>query len=101
MTGWSILAGVLGVLATELIAGYLGSQRISRGGTIYWLLGILALLPAWLIPFLDLLARTSGPRPEKALIAAWMLSSSSALLGVIVTDAVLKCVGESERDQCP
>ena len=98
MIKWSVLAGVLGVLGTGVGTTYLSRGSVDRPPTLYWLLGIAALLPAWLIAFLDLLTRSSGPRPEKALIGAWILSSSSALLGVIVTDAVVKRLRESGRD---
>ena len=97
MITWSVLAGVLGVLGTGVGTAYLSRGSVERPPTLYWLLGIAALLPAWLIAFLDLLGRASGPRPEKAFIAAWILSSSSALLGVIVTDAVVKRLRESGR----
>ena len=101
MTEWSILAGLLGVLGTGVTTAYLSRWNSARGGTTYWLLGIAALLPAWLIAFLDLLGRSSGPRPNKASIASWILSSSAALLGVIVTDAALKRLRESGRDHRP
>lgn len=101
MIKWSVLAGVLGVLGTGVGTTYLSRGSVDRPPTPYWLLGIAALLPAWLIAFLDLLTRSSGPRPEKALIAAWILSSSLALLGVIVTDAVLMRLRESGRDHRP
>lgn len=101
MIKWSVLAGVLGVLGTGVGTVYLSRQESSGRQGIYWLLGIAALLPAWLIAFLDLLARSSGPRPEKALIASWILSSSLALLGVIVTDAALKRLHESGRGHRP
>ena len=98
MTGWSILAGLLGVLATGVAMAFLSRHDSSRPRTIYWLLGMAALLPAWLIAFLDLLGRSSGPRPEKASSAAWILSSSAALLGVILTDVTLRRLRESGRD---
>lgn len=101
MTGWSILAGLLGVLGTGVATAYLSRRNSSRRGAIYWLLGIAALLPAWLIAFLDLLGRSTGPRPERASIAAWILSSSVALLGVIVTDAAVKRLRESGRGHRP
>jgi hypothetical protein len=101
MTGWSILAGLLGVLGTGAATAHLSRWNSARGGTTYWLLGIAALLPAWLIAFLDLLGRSSGPRPNKASIASWILSSSAALLGVIVTDTALKHLRESGRDPGP
>ena len=94
MITWSLLAGLLGVLGTWLGTVLLTRRQSTRWPEIYWLLGIAAFLPAWLIAFLDLLGRSSGPRPEKALIASWILSSSAALLGVILTDGALKRLRE-------
>lgn len=95
MSRWSILAGLLGVLVTGLTAAYLSRHGPPRGGTIYWLLGIGATLPAWLIAFVSLLGRSNGPRPPKIFTVSWILSSSAALLGVIATDAALRRLRES------
>jgi len=101
MIGWSLLAALLGVLGT-----WLGTARLARRESLlrpwaHWLLGMGALLPAWVVAFLSLLGRSSGPRPEKASSVSWILSSSAALLGVIVTDAVLRRLRESGRDHSP
>lgn len=101
MAGWSILAGLLGVLGTGAATAYLSGRKPSGPGLISWLLGMAALLPAWLIAFLDLLGRSSGPRPEKLLTAFWILSSSAVLLGVIATDAALRRLRESGRSPGP
>ena len=101
MIKWSILAGLLGVPGTWFGTAHLARRRSDQRPEIHWLLGIAALLPAWLIAFLGLLGLSTGPRPEKALIASWILSSSVALLGVIVTDAVLKRLRESGRNRRP
>jgi hypothetical protein len=101
MTGWSILAGVLGLLGTGVATAYLSTRSSARREAICWFLGIAALLPAWLVAFLDLLGRATGPRPEKFLTAAWILSSSAGLLGVIATDTLLKRLRESGRGRRP
>jgi len=101
MSGWSILFGLLGVLGTGGGMAYLTRRKANPRPELSWFLGITALLPAWLIAFLDLLGRSSGPRPEKALSLSWILTSSVALLGVIVTDQVLKRLRESRRDRRP
>ena len=101
MIGWSIFAGVLGLLVSRLAMAYLAPPQSKRPPELYWFLGIAALLPAWLTAFMGLLTLASGPRPEKILTAAWVLSSSAALLGVITTDAVLRRLRESGRDHKP
>jgi hypothetical protein len=95
MTEWSILAGLVGVPAALAAVPYIARRESTQRPEIPWLLGIAGLLPAWLIAFLGLLGRSSGPRPEKALTLPWILSSSAALLGVIITDAVLRRLRET------
>jgi len=65
------------------------------------LVGIAAIFPAWLLAFLDLLGRSSGPRPEKVVSLSWILTSSLALLGVIATDRIIKRLRESGRARHP
>ena len=101
MTRWSIFAGVLGLLGSWLATTYLARRQSKPRPELYWFLGIAALLPAWLTAFMGLLGRASGPRPEKILTGAWILSSSAFLLGVILTDAVLRRLRESGRDHRP
>ena len=101
MIGWSILAGVVGLVGSWLATAYLARRQSQPRPELYWVLGIVALLPPWLTAFMGLLGRASGPRPEKILTGAWILSSSAALLGVILTDAVLRRLRESGRDHKP
>jgi hypothetical protein len=101
MITWSILTGVLGVVGTWLGTAYVTSRKFDQRPEIYWLVGIAALLPAWLIAFLGLLGLSTGPRPEKALAVSWIVSSSIALFGVIVTDTVVRRLRASGRDHRP
>jgi len=97
----SILAAALGVPGTALLTIFLARRESTLRQEIYWLLGIGALLPAWLIAFLGLMGDSTGAPPEKALKLLWMVSSATALLGVIVTDALLKRLRESGREYGP
>ncbi len=101
MSGWSILAGLLGILGTGVAMASLTRREASPRPEIPWLVGIAALFPAWLLAFLDLLGRSSGPRPEKVLSLSWILTSSVALLGVIATDQIVKRLRESGRTRHP
>jgi hypothetical protein len=101
MTLWSIFAGAGGLLVSRLAMAYLARPDSKRPPELYWFLGIAGLLPAWLTAFMSLLTLASGPRPEKILTAAWVLSSSAVLLGAILTDAVLRRLRESGRDYTP
>lgn len=97
MIAWSVLAGVVGVLGT-----WAGLIRVSRrhsspSPVLCWVLGLAAPLPAWLVAFLGLLGASPGGRPELSMALSWILSASSALLGVIVTDAAVRHLQEAER----
>lgn len=101
MIGWSLLVGLLGLLGMGTAAVRLANRAPAHRPEFYWFLGLVTLLPAWLIAFLTLLDRASGPRPEKALSASWILSSSAALAGAIATDAAVRRLRDSGRGQHP
>ncbi len=96
----SLVAGLVGVLGT-----WVGLIRLKRSGSrrpaeVYWLLGLGAMFPAWLIAFLGLLGRIAGRFPERSLAAWWILSSAAAVLSVILADAAvrrLRASGEAHR----
>ena len=96
MTKWSVAVGVLGILGTGAVVTYLSRRASHREPERYWLLGLAALLPAWLIAFVGLLgAAPLERRPELSSSVSWILSSSAALLGLILTDAALRRLRES------
>lgn len=63
----------------------------------YWLFGMAALFPAWLVAFLGFLTLTAGALPKSAFIG----SSALPLVGAIITDAVVRRLRESGRDHQP
>ncbi len=84
---WSLIVAALGLCGTGTLA-----VRYSRRGSHwsperFWLLGIGALAPAWLIAFLGLTGEPGGAPPNKPL---FIVVSALPLLGVIVTDAILR-----------
>jgi hypothetical protein len=89
MTKFSIVLGVLGLFATGVVLQYLSRQVSNWRPRHYWLLGLMALLPAWLIAFLGLLPSSVGPErcplPRSAL-----LCSVTALFGVIFTEMAVR-----------
>ncbi|MFQ5989144.1 MAG: hypothetical protein ACE5K9_04425 [Candidatus Methylomirabilales bacterium] len=97
MVTWSVIAAVLGVGgAAALVAR--NSHRWSHWGPErFWLLGMGALAPAWLIAFLSLLAPANGLVPKGVLIG----SSAVPLLGAIVTDTLVRRLRVSGRDHRP
>jgi hypothetical protein len=91
----SLLVGALGLLVS-----WAGSRRLSEVRTpldphAHWSLGLIGLLPAWLIVFVALLPATPEPRPQFVAGVALMLSGATALIGVIATESALRAAAES------
>lgn len=94
---WSLVAGMIGILGA-----WFGMTRLDRGESphppeVFWVLGLAALSPAWLIAVWGLLDRTSGRFPDVAVAAWWIISGAAALLGVLLTDAMVRRLRESGR----
>jgi hypothetical protein len=94
MTKFSIILGVLGVFATAAGVPYLSGWNSNWGPRQHWLLGLMALFPAWLIAFLGLLPSYVGPEYDPLPRSA-LLSSMVALLGVVFTDTVVRRLDKS------
>lgn len=97
MIYWSVAAGLVGVLGTWFGIVRLDRQESHRPPEVYWLLGMAALAPAWLIAFLGLLGRMTGRFPEMSIAVWWILSASAAMIGVILTDAMVRRLQESGK----
>ena len=80
----SIWVGVFGVLAGALVSGCF-RDRLGRPER-YWLVGLAAAAPAWIIALTALLDGLSGDNPDKTLKAFLVAASSAGLLGVIATE---------------
>ena len=98
---WSLLAAVVGVLATWYGMLQIARTDAERPPEAFWLLGLAALLPAWLIPFLGLLGRLAERRPDKAVAVWWILSAAAALCGAIATHARIRRLQTFERPFSP
>lgn len=83
---WSAVVGIVGVLGSGISAFFLRRWRPGPSPGRYWLCGLAALLPAWLISLLALLGQWTGQGPNAPMPPSVILSSSGALVGVIVTD---------------
>ena len=95
MIAWSILIGLVGALATWGATRSLGARESSQRPHLHWSLGLAALGPAWLIAFVGLLGGSPTGRPDAS--SFLHLSSSAALLGIILSDAAARRLRESGR----
>ena len=89
MVEFSIILGVLGLLGTAAGMPYLGTWVSNWRPQQYWLVGLMALFPAWLIAFLGLLPLSVGPE-YNPLPRSALLSSVVALLGVVFADTAVR-----------
>jgi hypothetical protein len=92
---FSVLLGLVGAVASRVGLTFLTAEDTSRDPHAYWALGVVALLPAWLVAFLGLLGTVPGAKPELVSGAAWMLSAAAALVGAIVTEARVRESGDA------
>ena len=100
MTKFSIILGVLGLFATAAAVPYLSRWGSNWGPRQHWLLGVMALFPAWLIAFLGLLPSYVGPEYDPLPRSA-LLSSVVALLGVVFTDTTVRRLDKSGYSLSP
>jgi hypothetical protein len=100
MTKFSIILGVLGLFATAAGVPYLSGWGSNWGPRQHWLLGVMALFPAWLIAFLGLLPSYVGPEYDPLPRSA-LLSSMVALLGVVFTDTAVRRLDKSGYSLSP
>ncbi len=87
---WSILTGVAGVFAT-----WAALACLEKEPRYYWFLGLAGFFPAWLIAFLGLLQPVTQGAADVPLPPRALFSSGAALLGVIVTDYLLRQLQKS------
>ena len=94
MAWLSIILGVLGLFTTGAAVPYLNRWVSNWGSRQHWLLGLMALFPAWLIAFLGLLPSSVGPE-YNPLPRSALLSSVVALLGIVFTDTAVRRLDKS------
>ena len=97
--GISLVIGIIGVGVSRAWMQRLVGQAPNVDPHVYWVLGLLGLMPAWLIAFLGLLGSSPTGRLQGWSEAAFILSAAAALIGVIITEALVRRASESERDR--
>jgi hypothetical protein len=91
----SILLGLIGISASHVGLTHLAADDASRDPHAYWALGLVTLLPAWLVVFIGLLGTQPGAKPQLGSGAAWVLSAAAGLVGAIVTEARVRDAGDT------
>jgi hypothetical protein len=92
----SLVLGLIGVLATRAGVARLARSR-GRDPHVYWAIGLVSLVPAWVVAFLSLLG--SAPREHLQAVtgAAWILSAAAALVGAISTERRVRDASEASE----
>lgn len=93
--GSSLLLGLVGVVASRAGLTRLTAADASRDPHAYWALGLVSLLPAWLVAFVGLLGTQPGAKPQLVSGAAWVLSAAAMLIGAIATEARVRRAGDT------
>lgn len=100
LPGWSLALAALGLLASGLVLHRVRARLPEPHGP--WLLGLAALFPAWLLSFVAGLGyRVIGGPVEEGLPVPLVLSSAAGLVGVIVTEALVRRRAERGRPWPP
>lgn len=94
MIMWSLIVAALGLCGAGALVARTKNRWPHWGPERFWLLGMGALAPAWLIAFLGLLAPLPTPVSKGVVVG----SSAVPFLGVIATDAVVRRLRQSGRD---
>lgn len=100
----SIVAGALGGLVTYAATTRLALAAAERDPHSYWVLGLVGLMPAWLVAFVALLPTSPGARIPLLSATSWIFSAAAGLVGVIATEKAIRntsratgCVGGARR----
>lgn len=97
MIMWSLIVAALGLCGGGALVTHTKSRWPHWGPERFWLLGMSTLVPAWLIAFLGLLSPLPAPVSKGVVVG----SSAVPLLGVIVTDTVVRQLRQSGRNYPP
>ncbi|HXH81766.1 MAG TPA: hypothetical protein VNN07_02440 [Candidatus Tectomicrobia bacterium] len=95
----SVVVGIAGIIATR---AWIARSRDARDSPhLSWSLGILAVLPAWLVAFVYLIPPGSDVRAHRAGAVVWVCSIALGLTGAIVSEARLRQLHESAGGLAP
>jgi len=106
-TGGPIVVGAISVLVG--IVGIIGTRAWIRRPTtagqdnayLFWSLGILAVLPAWLVVLVYLIPSSLDVRTHGTATVVWVCSIALGLAGAIMSDARLRHRHDSAESLSP
>ena len=87
---FSLFLALIGVVASRVGLTRATAGDVPRDPHVHWVIGLVALVPAWLTAFLALLPTEPGVRPQAISSASWLLSGAAALIGAIATEARIR-----------
>lgn len=95
VAGLSLALLGIAIVTSRVALSRLAAEATCRDPHVYWALGLVTPVPAWLVAFLGLLGTQPGERLQLISGVAWVLSAAAALIGAIVTEAQARGVGDS------
>ena len=97
----SLLVATLGLVASRWASRVLARRDADRDPHVHWALGLVALLPGWIVGFVALLGSAPVRRPEPVAAVAWTVSAAVALIGAIATEARVRRRAETGDGATP
>jgi uncharacterized membrane protein len=91
----SLVVAAAGLIASFAGLGRLATRRPDRDPHVAWALGLVGLLPAWLVAFVGLLGSAPVRRLQAAVAVAFIVSATLAVAGTIATEAIVRRDAES------
>jgi hypothetical protein len=96
----SAALALAGVVVSRWWVGRLAAGERAPEGHVPWLLGLVALVPAWLVAFTALLGTVPGVPPHAGTFVPWVLSAAAGLVGAIASEARVRHAGEAPPAWC-
>ena len=97
----SVALAAVGVGVSRAAAVALARGDGERDVHAYWAIGLVSLVPAWVVAFVGLLGAAPVRRPEVVPAVAWTLSAALSLIAAIVTEAMVRRGAEDGQARPP
>jgi hypothetical protein len=91
----ALVLAVAGVIITRWGVGRLAASARPPAAHVSWCLGLIALVPGWLVALVTLLGTRPGEPPQAATTVPWTLSTAAGLIGAIGSEARVRRAGDA------